>query len=118
MTPAEELRAAAKQLRDLAAAATSGTWHVVPYEDSLTGHEAGIGTTPDEDDIAGTGYEGGGLEWARDARYIVAMQPRVGTALANWLDLEETYLVGMPDNERLTHVRAALAVARAINGQP
>lgn len=38
------------------------------------------------------------------------------SALARLLDLEETYLVGMPENERLAHVSAALAVARAVLG--
>jgi hypothetical protein len=45
------------------------------------------------------------------------MPPNIATALAHLLDLEETYLVGMPENERLAHVRAALTVAREVLGE-
>lgn len=114
MTAAEELRAAAEKLRGLAAAATQGTWHVVPYQGNITGHEAGIGTTPDEDDIVGTGYEGGGIEWEKDARYVVAMQPGIGTALADWLHTAAANADALTWPNQF--IESALAVARQILG--
>ncbi|MCB5168026.1 hypothetical protein LG634_24765 [Streptomyces bambusae] len=86
MTPADKLRAAATLLRDhLASAATDGPWHAVQY-DAPDDFEAGLGTTPDEPDIAGHGYEGGGFVRLCDAQYAAAMHPGVGTALAELFD--------------------------------
>jgi hypothetical protein len=44
------------------------------------------------------------------------MPHNIATSLAHLLDLEESYLIGTPDNERLAHVRAALTVAQEVLG--
>lgn len=107
LIPAEELRAAAAKIRKLAADAEPGPWHVHEY---LTDHEAGIGTEPGGDDIAGGGYEGGGVQRLTDAHYIAAMHPGVGTALADLLD-------DQADGDDQGEINPwALAVARAILG--
>ncbi|MBX9392245.1 hypothetical protein K4749_01190 [Streptomyces sp. TRM72054] len=54
--------------------ATPGPWHVVEYGD-WTEYAAGIGTSPDDDGIAGHGYEGGGVERLDDARHIALHDP-------------------------------------------
>jgi hypothetical protein len=111
MTPDQEIRAAITKLRGLTAdvltdmadnpywASTEHPPHAYPNV-YARGVDNGLG--------------------GPSGKFAAAMHPGVGTLLADWLDLEETYLVGMPENERLAHVRAALAVARAINagGQP
>lgn len=121
MTPAEELRAAATLLRDrLVSAATKGTWHVVEYDSyhrGLYGFEAGLGTTTDEPDIAGHGYEGGGFERLCDAQYVAAMHPGVGAALADWLDAYAEHLAATTHpGWQETTAGPQLAVARAILG--
>lgn len=127
MTPAEELHAAATLLRDrLVSAATDGPWHVIEYEPMIRdtyNFEAGLGTTPDEPDIAGHGYEGGGFDRICDARYVAAMHPGVGAALADWLDaaaahVRASYVCCDSGAHRCYESAApqALAVARAILG--
>lgn len=123
MTPAEELHAAATLLRDrLVSAATDGPWHVIEYEPMIRdtyNFEAGLGTTPDEPDIAGHGCEGGGFDRICDAQYVAAMHPGVGAALADWLDVAAEMFIddhyGACSPVSCVHV-AALAVARAILG--
>ncbi|MGW8326512.1 hypothetical protein ACWGLE_01250 [Streptomyces sp. NPDC055897] len=114
-SPAGELQAAAERLRALASDATPGVWHVTEWQQDDCGYEAGIGTTPGDYDVVGHGYEGGGVERLADARYIAALHPGVGAALADWLDswsgIEVREDAAMPED-----LRHALAVARKING--
>lgn len=106
---ATELRTAARTLRaaaDAAHRASPAPWsatgeHVVRCADGMI--------------VADRSSTDHAAERA-DLPYIAAMDPEVGKALAYLLDLEETYLVGAAYNERLAHVRAALAIARLING--
>lgn len=89
MTPAEELRAAAKKLRELAGKATNSRkieygWNYVAREDMK---EPGEHT-----DITNTGFGGddliaGGVGWD-DAAWIVLMGPDKGEPLAAWLEAE------------------------------
>ncbi|MFC8583484.1 hypothetical protein ACFUGD_02740 [Streptomyces sp. NPDC057217] len=109
-TPAEELRATAQKLlehADAAEAKRPGPWSagaagsvISPRDggvDYVTGH-----TIPDGPEIA---------------RYIALMDPNVGRALADWLDSEAARLTAAvhPDRHE-TYGAAALAVARALNG--
>jgi hypothetical protein len=54
--------------------ATPGPWHVTEYN-WQTDFDAGIGTSPGEVDVVGHGYEGGGIEYLRDARHIAVHDP-------------------------------------------
>lgn len=118
MTPAEELQAAAALLRyRLVSAATEGPWYVVEYDHLLRKtyeFEAGLGTTPDDPDIAGHGYEGGGFTRLCDAQYVAAMHPGVGAALADWLHTAAVNadVLTWPNQ----FIESALAVARQILG--
>lgn len=122
MTPADELTAAAEELRRLATAATPGPWrqhdtHLGQYghtatvlsgERNSTELRAWLPTMTHEswDDTRNV--------W-NDAAYIAAMHPGVGLALAKWLDSWtgiDLYEGGsLPED-----AQHALAVARAING--
>lgn len=116
MTPAEELRAAAEQLRTLAKAATQPPWHVVEY-DQPDDFEAGLGQSPESLDIVGHGYEGGGFDKLTDAQYVAAMHPGVGAALADWLDSYAKSLAATTHpGWQETTAGPALAVARQILG--
>ncbi|WP_236241137.1 hypothetical protein [Streptomyces sp. CC228A] len=123
MTPADELRTAAALLRDLAERATHENrphWH--------TGHTLGSRSPvvidhPDEPSVLIETYAAR-LEAVN--RYVVAMAPAIGTALADWLEhtakLASLYAdlhhaeTGTPVAEPHPDgaIRNALAVARAI----
>ena len=111
-TPAEELRAAAVKLRELATAATSGPWAAdasIPY-----GHR--VGSSDEADWVAWTGEHGEDGSEA-DAAYIASMHPGVGLMLADWLDCEARTWDNPDDGEPVTERdEHALAVARAIGG--
>lgn len=114
MTAAEELHAAAEKLRAAATLASDGPWLATP--DVLIGGWA-VAQSPMESD------EGPYLaDFVRDcdARYIAAMHPGVGTALADWLDAEAATWAGDEVHNRcspqLCTLEAAVAVARAILG--
>lgn len=105
-TAADELRAASARLRELARAVetdidTNPYWASAEYPPHIYPNLYARGVDNGLGGPAGV--------------YAAALHPGVGAALAHLLDLEESYLVGMPENERLAHVRAALAVARLIN---
>lgn len=121
-TPADELRAAAATLRDLAQAATPGPWRQHDTHLGQYGYTATV--------LSGEGNETDLRAWLpsmsqepwdesrnawSDAAYIAAMHPGVGAALADWLDETAGQLDALPFP--VTHA-TALATARAINGGP
>jgi hypothetical protein len=112
-TPADELRAAAARLRELATDATDGPW--IPddpntrWGDDRDHQLVGGGkilATFDND------YKG-----PLNATYAAAMHPGVGAALADWLDSEAGEWDPDPDVIHTwdAHFERALAVARLIN---
>ncbi|MFM9635926.1 hypothetical protein [Streptomyces turgidiscabies] len=116
MNAADELRAAAKTLRQRAEAATPGPWkpdHSIPY-----GHR--VGSSDDSDWVAWTGeYTETGSE--ADASYIATMGPTVGKAIVELLEraakhYDDGFLCCEHGPDSCSEVVApALAVARAIN---
>ncbi|WP_030304177.1 hypothetical protein [Streptomyces katrae] len=135
MTPAEELRAAAETLRQLAADATAGPWRQHDTHLDLGGHTATVLT--DRDDINQTELVAWVPTWSHqpwdtarnawnNAAYMAAMHPGVGAALATLLERQakqaaeiEQYLGDQFQEGALDQdMHDALAVARAINGQP
>ncbi|MFD6113637.1 hypothetical protein ACFWG0_26490 [Streptomyces yangpuensis] len=126
MTPAAELRAAAEQLRRLAADATAGPWRQHDTHLDLGGHTATVLT--DRDDLNKTELIAWVPTWTHqpwdesrnawnNAAYMAAMHPGVGAALADWLEREarqETYTLA--EFGHRSACPEALAVARAING--
>jgi hypothetical protein len=118
MPPAEELAAAADKLRGAARLANNGPWIATP--DVLIGGWA-IAQAPMPSD------EGPYLaDFVRDcdARYIAAMHPGVGAALADWLERAAGHVSAQytccDNGEHMCWQIAspALAVARAILNQP
>ena len=118
MTPAKELAAAAAKLDALAAEATDGPWILAKHED---GRILGIDAHDGYDDVVTTGevscmaycYGGTSTIEATDAdwRYIAAMNPLVGKALAAWLRHEAEGAA-----HGLGVLNPTLDLARAING--
>ena len=113
-TPADELRAAAEKLRELAAKATtdicpdwiySAVRHVArncEIECSHDDHQA---------------WDQPQWDWYEDWSYIAAMHPGVGYALADWLDTEAQRLAttAHPDWQEVCSPNA-VTVARQILG--
>jgi hypothetical protein len=124
VTAADELRAAATKLRELATAATPGPWRDHDTHLGQYGHTAtvlsGKGNSTDLrawlPSMSQESWDQTRNVWA-DAGYIATMHPGVGAALADWLDSWtgiDLYEAGsLPED-----ARHALAVARAINGTP
>jgi hypothetical protein len=136
-SPADQLTAAAKLLRERATAATPGPW--VPsivrsprstVTSGIYSHAHPAGSAASE--IAASGRKGrecGGVTNPDNATYIALMHPGVGLALADWLDreaaiwndLETTKAELHPKGFKLTwgmstHAEA-LAMARQILGE-
>lgn len=116
MSAADELRQAAKVLREAAGKATPGPWDV-----------SGWGEVRSATHLVTYGPVSTGLdeEIARgSAAYIALMGPTLGLALAAWLDVEAVAaatanqgLVGIPCSAGCcAGLRAALTIARLING--
>ena len=118
-TPSQELRQAAKLMRERAEAATPGAWkHMclgsegcLVIRDSGTIRERGHGR------VARFGCK----EWHpdhADAEYVAAMDPLVALALADWLDNEAHAAEAIPSTSPALGllIRHALAVARAYLG--
>ncbi|MGW3492090.1 hypothetical protein [Streptomyces sp. NPDC001054] len=101
MTPAETLTAAAEKLRTLATEATHGPW----WGDDLDEVQSPTGQVARA--VGAAAYP--------KSRYIAAMHPGVGTALADWLeswtDIELAEDAALPED-----ARHALLVARQILG--
>ncbi len=100
MTHAEELRAAAAQLRELAQAATPGPWE---YDPEPYGYGDDIYYDVDGDNGGWAAH----AESQPTAAYIAAMHPGVGLALAKWLEDEARDPLCWP---------SAINLARLING--
>jgi hypothetical protein len=114
MSPPEELRFAAKLLRERADAATPGPWQhmCLGSEGCLVLRATG---TLRERGPHGRVARFGQKEWQADhadAEYVATMHPGVARALADWLDRTVT------DDEygEVTGFDEALAVARACLG--
>lgn len=104
-TPAEELRAAAKRIRELAALVPPPPWY--PAVHDVTTHD-GL------DVVATTGL-------TVRAQYVASMHPGVALAVAGWLDSVASRWLGVPAGPAEPEpedVEAALAVARAFMGIP
>ncbi|MGW1979204.1 hypothetical protein [Streptomyces sp. NPDC001889] len=84
MTPADTLRAAASRLRALATAVPDGPWHSDPEFDSCT-YEQGVYTSTAPRERVAEVY-GKGDQPKSIARYVAAMHPGLGAALAEWLE--------------------------------
>lgn len=105
-TPADELRAAAEELRDYASTASPAPWAVNQWGNVETsGHEEMAEVWPLQ---ANPGA---------NATYIALMGPDVGHALADLLDAIGTHLAANthPDWQEAV-APLPLAVARALNG--
>lgn len=101
-SPADTLRTAAEKLRELIANTTRAPWHGDDIDEvqSPEGQVARV-------------YKA----LYPNSRYIAAMHPGVGQALAQWLEAEARYLAtAAPGWKREAHPDA-LAVARAILGE-
>ncbi|MFD9223772.1 hypothetical protein ACFWDI_28165 [Streptomyces sp. NPDC060064] len=111
-TPEQELRAAAAKLRGLATDATPGPWWDERTK-TAWGQAPEIEVASSRGTIAELPESENGQS---NALYIAVMHPGVGLALADWLDAEADYYAPSPTHP--THLVHALAVARAINGDP
>ncbi|MGW4973187.1 hypothetical protein ACWEP3_25145 [Streptomyces albidoflavus] len=118
MTAAEELRAAADRLRELADAAHGSPWAAVKVPQHRQNLAAWMVESDRPDDDGNTGVAD--CYWgAADAQYIAAMHPGVGNALAAWLEAEAAQPLTAQHGPRCTPdctTTAALAVARQILG--
>lgn len=126
MTPAEELRAAAFRLREVAANAADGPWTASPVWSSRShatsavyslAHDAG--TTASEVVASGRADKSGGIVNPFNAVWIATVHPGLAEPLAAWLEslAEKPERLGVHRDETGVSVdRNALAVARQING--
>jgi hypothetical protein len=109
MTPAEELRAAAKALRETASKAVQGLplpWHIEP---GFNGEWLIGSATPTL--IANARKP--------EAEWIALASPALAQTLANLLDAEIDRIDRVAHPEWHEHIaRYPLAVARALNGDP
>lgn len=105
MSAANTLRRAATVLREAAEQATEGPW-----EHEHRGLDVYETQTAHGDVVAEAGLS------AADGRYIALVDPAVGLALADWLDLVADWIaeVGEPAPHRRFALDKAFAVARAI----
>jgi hypothetical protein len=90
LTPAGELRAAAKLMRERARAATPGPWAVAAgtWQDETFAAVLGPGGDPGNAEtwLMATGR--GAVNQVADACHAAFMHPGVGLALADWLEAE------------------------------
>lgn len=112
MNPAEELRLAAKLMRERAGTATLGPWQhmCLGSEGCLVLRTSGTLRERGHGRVARFGHK----EWKADhadAEYVASMHPSVALAVADWLDAEEAVIGGFREPDPL-----ALAVARACLG--
>lgn len=96
--PIEHLRAALDRAEETAKAATSpGPWRVNQYDYDAEGFDAGI-EWREPRDVAGHGYEGGGIVYLADAHHIAAWSPTVVLAM---VEAERELLAEhAPDDDR------------------
>jgi hypothetical protein len=105
-TPADELRTAAEALRQLTEHTSPAPW----WGDDIDEVQSPLGQ------IA-RALSGGGKAPYPNSRYIAAMHPGVGAALADWLDFEADLIALVPGAELRGRTERALNVARSINAQ-
>jgi hypothetical protein len=116
-SPAEQLRTAAKLMRERAEAATPGPWETSgrAVEQSAGDYADVIGR---EVDCMTYCYGGTPvLPVKADAEYIASMHPVVALAVASWLEAAAGCKCG-PFDDHGDLAAAALAVARAYLGTP
>lgn len=115
-TPADEIRAAAIKLRELAADATDGPW--AAHDPNKQWHDPNKQWGDDRDHQ----LIGGGKALATfdtdhkgplNTAYAATMHPGVGAAIADWLDQAADALTGIPVEAN----EPALVAARGINGE-
>ena len=129
MTPAEELRTAAKLMRERVQGATAGPWTVREEHGRDIADEgwsdvrvvrpgAGVAITYLSNVLEGSPHED-------NAAYIASMHPGVALAVADWLEAEAdraAEIDGFEDSASyplmLAGFRHSLAVARAYLGEP
>ena len=123
MTPAEELRTAAKLMRERVQGATAGPWTVREEHGRDIADEgwsdvrvvrpgAGVAITYLSNVLEGSPHED-------NAAYIASMHPGVALAVADWLDSVTDRWIGVPagpSEPEPEDFDAALAVARAYLG--
>ncbi|MEU5660136.1 hypothetical protein ABZ802_31635 [Streptomyces sp. NPDC047737] len=113
--PADALRAAAKKLRSTAGNATDGAWAIwrdLDHQGYITvGDAAGV-IVPPALESSGACNPVAHVYVEEDAEHIALMHPRVGLALADWLDAEAQRLSG-PD----VVSPHALVLARQVLGE-
>jgi hypothetical protein len=126
-TPADELRTAAKLLRELAEAATPGNWWAeeLPPNKHHNHPAHWVKTEYEDGDNCLTSQVVADCPWKQaDAAFIAAMHPGVGAALADWLESAakhdaDGFLCCEHGPDACSEVVApALAVARLINARP
>ena len=120
VSPAGTLRRAAETLRTASAAATPGDWtaHLLPPNEHHS-HPAHWVKTEYDDGNTTTSQVVADCPWRQaDARYIAAMHPGVGAALAAWLESVSARVDQMTYLEWRGGVEPeALAVAVAVLGE-
>lgn len=130
-SPVAELRAAVAKLRKHVKHATDSPWVTssvwsprATATSAVYSHAHPTGTVESEVVASGrirSGY--GGIREPWNAEYIALMQPAVGAALANWLDLEADVIAcRIAEDGAAGHAvdlagDYALAIARLINGE-
>lgn len=119
MTPAEELRAAAKLLRETAEQATPGPWGV----ESVASESIGVLSYPAHAFVATIGVRTADESVTADAAWIALVSPALAKPLAAWLDSRAQALDDLPSvaddlaNRKGSNIRQALDIARVINGR-
>lgn len=108
MSPAEELRAAAARMRELAEAAPSGSWYATTGPED-TAHVWGKTESIIPEHVAQIDSDDADRDMAT-ARHMAAWHPAVALAVADLLDAEADLWVDETDTS------PALAVARAFMG--
>ncbi|GAA0704844.1 hypothetical protein GCM10010193_69820 [Kitasatospora atroaurantiaca] len=124
LSPAETLTTAAKLLRERATAITAPDpgldqpWHVEECADNETGGCPCIVAYQQHDDSSGFGVTTryvADAETPEFAQWIALMNPGVGLALADWLDVAAANAAALTWPNQF--IDSALAVARQILGE-
>jgi hypothetical protein len=122
-TVAEELRQAARQIREAVRGTASGPWKASPVwspDAAVTSavYSYAYPTGTPESEVVASGlkrYRKGGLRNPCNARWIALMNPDVAEPLAAWLESWDGVEL-REDGPLPEDFKHALAVARALNG--